>query len=75
MAGYITIINYTEDRVIEECSELIKAIAKAHRFGYMNWHPDHPTRRNWTDILLEINDVREQCDYLEKSLRKEFSLT
>lgn len=28
-------------RVVEECSELIKAIMKAERFGYNRAHPDN----------------------------------
>lgn len=28
-------------RLIEECSEVIKAITKAERFGYGNYHPDN----------------------------------
>jgi hypothetical protein len=41
-------------RVIEECSELIKAIIKAERFGYSNSHPDNfpchsRPKENWCD--------------------------
>lgn len=41
-------------RVVEECSELIKAIMKAERFGYDNSHPDnYPCRskpkEEWCD--------------------------
>ena len=28
-----------EDRVVEECDELIKAISKAKRFGYYGYNP------------------------------------
>lgn len=49
---------FVEDRLVEECSELIKAIMKAKRFG---WHsrwsiPDGET--NLDAICREIDDVR-----------------
>ena len=66
-------IGSIEDKVIEECSELIKAICKAKRFGLENFHPDHPERKNWEDILEEIDDVRDRVHEYDQSLRKEFS--
>jgi hypothetical protein len=72
--GY-ELIGRIQDRVIEECSELIKAIIKAERFGYENFHPDHPDRKNWTDILREIDDVMYTCHELDQTLRKDFSST
>ena len=56
-------------RVIEECSELTRAICKAERFGYNNHHPDHPDLFNWMDIQSEIADVRRVIDEFEKSMQ------
>lgn len=48
-----------EDRVIEECSELIQAITKANRFGLGNHHPRDPNKvTNRTHIRHEIDDVK-----------------
>lgn len=57
-------------KVIEECSELIKAICKADRFGWFNHHPDRPERLNVDDVLSEMDDVVEACERLEVSLRQ-----
>lgn len=58
------------DRVIEECSEVIKAICKAKRFGIENWHPDTPEINNAHQILMEISDLRKVMDFLEPILKK-----
>jgi hypothetical protein len=52
--------SFVDNRVIEECSELIHAISKAKRFGYINFHPNTPTICNAKQILDEINDLL-QC--------------
>lgn len=46
-----------EDKVIEECSELIQAICKAKAFGHYSSHPNRPERTNLRDIADEISDV------------------
>jgi hypothetical protein len=47
-----------EDKLIEECSELIKAICKARRFGYDNFHPlSTPEDTNRVNVLSEMIDV------------------
>lgn len=45
------------DCVIEECSEVIQAIIKIKRFGWLNHHPDRPHSDNLTELLDEIEDL------------------
>lgn len=55
--------------VIEECSELIHILCKTERFGIDNYHPeDVQMTPNRTLIQLEIDDVREALNKLEKFL-------
>lgn len=54
--------------VIEECSEVIKAICKAERFGYRNYHPMTPTVCNARLILDEIKDLKERLNEFEPIL-------
>ena len=56
-------------KVIEECSELIKAVCKAERFGYLNHHPDRPIRTNRDEIRSEMEDVVEAIEELEETMR------
>lgn len=47
-------ISFLSIRLIEECSELIKAISKAERFGWDDCHPDNfpchsLPKENWCD--------------------------
>lgn len=48
-------IGKIEDKVIEECAELIKAICKAKRFGWNNYHPTRLPRRS------NLDRVGEEC--------------
>jgi len=65
-------IGTTETKVIEECSELIQAICKADRFGYLNYHPDRKGESNLKDIRSEIEDVRRRLNEYEQYLRVTF---
>lgn len=67
---YIDIGNL-DDKVIEECSEVIKAICKIKRFGLLNHHPAFPDRNNLIDVLDEIIDLRYALDKYEESLLKD----
>ena len=62
-------IGLWEDKVIEEASEVIKAIIKAKRFGLNNYHPTkRPKVINKEEILSEIKDLRYALDAYEKEL-------
>lgn len=42
---------------MEECAELIQAVAKAERFGRDSHHPDTPEINNLTKVRVEFDDV------------------
>jgi len=52
-------IGNIEDRLVEECSELIQAVCKANRFGWRLHHPK-TMKSNARQALEEIEDV-ERC--------------
>lgn len=55
-------------RLIEECSELIKAVCKGERFGWWNYHPER-SANNFDDLMAEMEDVKETYqDLLTKIL-------
>ena len=64
-------IGELDDKVIEECSEVIKAICKIKRFGLLNHHPNFPDKNNLTDVLDEISDLRYALDRYEEYLLKD----
>lgn len=57
-------------RMIEECSELTQALCKADRFGWFNFHPDHPNDTNLDDVRREMDDVLEAMNKLDIHLRE-----
>lgn len=66
------------DRVIEECAELIQAIAKSHRFGWFN----HIIRKgvkteetNLDRVRSEIADVKHVIKQLEEWMAKDIEAT
>ena len=67
-------IGSVETRTIEECSELIQALCKAKRFGFEGHHPKVPSRKNYDDVIYEINDVRAVCDELEKYIKGRYNV-
>lgn len=62
-------IGQPDDRVIEECSELIQAICKARRFGLDSCFPGKSSPNNMQQILLEMEDTMSAIikykDYLK----------
>jgi NTP pyrophosphatase (non-canonical NTP hydrolase) len=55
-------IGHIEDKLVEELSELIKAIMKARRFGYFDYHPNTPDISNLQKIMMEIEDVTDRME-------------
>jgi len=61
-------IGLPEDKVIEECAEVIQAITKIKRFGLMSYHPDRPESNNKIEVLAEMKDLCAALDRYEESL-------
>lgn len=57
-----------QDGVIEEAAELIKAICKAERFGYRNYHPKKPSVCNAREVLNEIDDLEIRIHHFKPLL-------
>lgn len=62
-------LSTAEDKVIEECSELIQAICKVKTFGWFSYHPDKPNRTNIDDVESEMADVIEAVERLDSVIR------
>ena len=68
-------IGAIEDRLVEECAELIMAIQKGKRFGWLNYHPDRPGTTNLEDCQKEIQDVCAAMIEFEEILKLERSMS
>ncbi len=62
-------IGEIEDKLLEECGEVIQAVSKARRFGYFNYHPDRPDSNNLSDILAELKDLKSRIKEFEASAK------
>ncbi len=60
-------IGSVEDRVQEECAELIQAISKVKRFGWWR-HPTKGGLYNFEEVEREINDVELSIKELKEKL-------
>jgi len=64
-------IGLPEDKVIEEASEVIKAICKAKRFGLENFNPYDPEKiTNKQKILEEMDDLSHAIDTYKLELKE-----
>jgi hypothetical protein len=63
-------IGNLDDKVIEECAELIQSIIKAKRFGLFGKHPLRPESNNLKEIQAEIRDCVKAMKKLDKYLSK-----
>lgn len=61
-------IGSVEDKLIEECSELIQAVCKGNRFGWKTSHPNRPESNNFKELLSEFDDVKKAFDNLVKKI-------
>ena len=62
-----------EERIIEECAELIQDVQKAKRFGWTNWHPEDKDKiPNWSLVVTEMSHVSIQQHRLAKLIRTNF---
>lgn len=62
-------IGNIEDRLVEECSELIQAVCKANRFGWTLCHPK-TMKTNARQALEEIEDVERCIAEIKPKLQK-----
>lgn len=58
-----------EDKVIEECAEVIHAIQKAKRFGYFTYHPDRQKSCNMVELQKELGDLLDAMSILSTKLK------
>lgn len=61
-------IGTAQDKVIEECGEVLQAIGKANRFGYFNHHPDRSGKTNIDELRYELSDLVSAIDRLDRQL-------
>lgn len=59
------------DQIMEECSEVIKIICKARRFGWHSYHPDDPKKiSNWELTMGELSDLEKRIHEFRKWLQE-----
>lgn len=61
-------IGTPEDRIMEECGEILQALGKGKRFGWSNHHPDTPEISNLAQLSMEIDDLFEAFKNLRNSI-------
>jgi uracil-DNA glycosylase len=66
-------IGHPLTRVMEECSEVIKAACKIERFGLYSYHPDDLNKNtNFNKLKAEMADVVEAWnDFMQEVKDKE----
>ena len=59
----------TESLIIltEECSEVIQAVTKIHRWGPNEWYDDGPT--NLEQLIIELSDVQAMINIVVDQLQ------
>ena len=62
-------IGSPEDKAVEEMGELLQAIGKAKRFGWLASHPDRLDQNNVTEARVEIKDVQSVLIELDNFLK------
>ena len=68
-------IGSPEDRIMEECGEILQALGKGKRFGWDNYHPDTPDVSNLLHLSMKINDLFEAFQDLIKKHNKSLKPT
>ena len=68
-------LQHARGRAIEECGELIAALGKSVRFGWLACNPELPADKqeaNFEWVARELGDVMDALSRLKNEMRKEF---